>query len=128
MRDPDGNPLPGIEGMPGVRDEKTDGSFIGCDFIRMQPGSYFPLHSHAGDHELYVIQGRGFVYIDGKNFPIRGGTLVHIPAEYPHGVHSHPDGRGTPLIFVAMGHPHKRVDAIGRMKIEYPPWQRAAMR
>jgi mannose-6-phosphate isomerase-like protein (cupin superfamily) len=115
MYDDHGNVLAGIEGMPGVRDQKPDGTFIGADFVRMQPGASFPLHTHQGDHEIYFISGFGFVTINEDAIAVRAGSLIHIPAEYPHAVWV-PDRGIEPLIFCAMGHPHQHVDAHDRMQ------------
>ncbi len=114
MYDDRGRMFAGIEGKHGVRDIKADGTAIGCDFIRMQPGSAFPLHWHEGDHELYVISGEGFVHIDGREVAVMMGHVIHIPAEYPHGVWVGPDAT-EPLVFAATGHPHHQVDSIDRM-------------
>jgi quercetin dioxygenase-like cupin family protein len=116
MRDEQGNELTGIEGKRGVRGEKVDGSHIGADFIRMAPGSRFPLHTHAGDHELYVIEGEGIVTVDGQDIRIHRGDLIHIPAEYPHAVFASLFYQG-PLIFVAVGHPHRAIGATDRMRV-----------
>jgi quercetin dioxygenase-like cupin family protein len=115
MLDPYGKEFVGIEGKHGVRGAKSDGSHIGCDFIRMQPGSSFPLHMHDGDHELYIIAGDGYVHIDGADIAVTAGHLIHIPAEYPHGVWV-ADDAVAPLFFVATGHPHQHVDASNRMQ------------
>ena len=114
MLDADGKVLRGIVGKHGVAGEKMDGTEIGSDYVKMEPGSHFPLHEHEGDHQIYFISGEGFVHIDGDNVAVREGTLIHIPGEYPHGVWV--DEKALePLIFAAMGHPHKKVDAADRM-------------
>jgi mannose-6-phosphate isomerase-like protein (cupin superfamily) len=119
MRGPDGAPLAGIDGKHGVRGVKGDGSYIGCDFVRMAPGARFALHVHAGDHEIYFISGGGFVHIDGADIGVTGGHVIHIPAEYPHGVWV-PSDRTRPLIFAATGHPHHHVHAHDRMRHVLP--------
>jgi quercetin dioxygenase-like cupin family protein len=116
MHAPNGTVLPGIEGKRGVRGIKADGSHIGADFIRMQPGSRFELHVHEGDHELYVISGAGFVHINGEDVAVRTGSLIHIPAEYPHGVWVAEHAK-SPLEFCAVGHPHHSVHARDRMRL-----------
>lgn len=116
MTDLHGATLRGIEGMHGIRDQKLDGASIGADFIRMQPGSSFPLHTHDGDHELYVIHGNGLVFIDSMNVRVHEGHLIHIPAEYPHQVWV-PGEATSPFIFIAMGHPHR---LIADRMTEYP--------
>ena len=114
MYDPRGNVLDGIEGKAGVCGVKADGSAIGLDFIRMQPGACFPLHTHEGDHEIYFISGAGVVTIDGRHVAVTGGHAIHIPAELPHAVWVGDDA-SEPLIFAATGHPHHAVDDVDRM-------------
>ncbi len=116
MQDDGGNILEGIDGKRGVRGTKKDGTHIGCDFIRMRPGSRFPLHIHEGDHAIYIIKGNGFVHIDGRDIAVTAGHMIYIPAEYPHGVWVAEDAP-RPLVFAATGHPHYHVDSRNRMKI-----------
>jgi len=116
MLDDRGRRLIGIEGRTGVRGLKTDGTAIGCDFIRMQPGAQFPLHVHQGDHEIYFITGKGNVYVDGRDIDVCAGHAIHIPAEYPHAI-SVPKHYPNPLVFVAVGHPHHHVEARERMRV-----------
>ncbi len=118
MLDADGKVLARIEGMVGVSGTKKDRTRIGADFVRMHPGARFPLHEHVGDHEIYFIDGDGFVHIDGQDIAVRGGHLIHIPGEYPHGVWVAEDAR-CPLVFTAVGHPHKHVHAPDRMLHPY---------
>jgi quercetin dioxygenase-like cupin family protein len=115
MFDAEKRALHGIHGKRGVSAETNDGTRIGADYIRMQPGSSFPLHVHEGEHEIYFIRGSGFVRINGSDEAVREGHIVHIPAEYPHGVWV-PTAAPEPLVFVAVGHPHKHVDAADRMR------------
>ncbi len=115
MQDPDGMVFPKIKGKHGVRDRKNDGTYIGSDFICMYPGSKFPLHTHEGDHEIYFIEGNGFVHINGEDIAVRAGHTIHIPAEYPHGVWVEDNASG-PLVFAAAGHPHIHVDSHKRMQ------------
>ncbi|PWT76948.1 MAG: hypothetical protein C5B60_03465 [Chloroflexi bacterium] len=113
MYDDAGIKLPGIEGKCGVRARKADGSWIGGDFIRMQPHSAFPLHTHDGEHVIYFIYGKGFVHIDGEDVPVSQDHLIHIPAEHPHSVWC----SEQPLVFLAVGHPHQHVGSTKRMKV-----------
>ncbi|HTR18612.1 MAG TPA: cupin domain-containing protein [Candidatus Paceibacterota bacterium] len=115
MLDADGKVLPGIVGKRGVEGDKKDSTKIGADFVKMNPGTKFPLHEHEGEHEIFFISGEGFVHIDGENIPVRAGHVIHIPGEYPHGVWVS-ENVSEPLIFVAAGHPHKHVDAADRMQ------------
>lgn len=114
--DEHGNELRGIRGRIGVYEMKVDGTEIGVDYIEMSPGSAFPLHTHDGDHILYGLSGRGMVHVDGTNHPIKPGDAVFIPAEYPHGLNVYPSA-SQPLVLLAFGHPHKKLEALDRMKL-----------
>lgn len=113
---PQGMALSGIMGKRGVRGVKLDGSAFGTDFIMMQPGAAFALHTHEGEHNIYFIRGMGFVDIGADHIVVRQGCVIHIPAELPHAV-SVPDYAQGPLIFAATGHPHQHVHSKDRMKL-----------
>src|SRR5215831_10677283 len=125
MYDDAGQELWGIEGKHGVRGYKSDGTAIGCDFIRMQPGASFPLHTHEGDHEIYFIYGAGVVHINGEDIFVHRGHMIHIPAEYPHAV-SVPKDASTEMVFAAAGHPHHHVDSSKRLTVINPKRNRFA--
>lgn len=108
--------LPGIRGRVGAAAHTLEGRDFGADLIEMQPGSAFPLHEHPGDHILYVVDGSGLVHADGEDHAIRAGDTIFIPAEYPHGVRT-PATVPGPLVFLAVGHPHRPLDARDRMRI-----------
>jgi len=83
--------------------------------IEMQPGSAFPLHTHPGDHILYVLAGPGLVHVDGVDHRVNTGDTIFIPAEYPHGVRTIREAPA--LVFLAVGFPHKHVSAPDRMRL-----------
>jgi mannose-6-phosphate isomerase-like protein (cupin superfamily) len=111
--DPSGVNLPGIYGIRGVRGQKPDGTYIGCDFIWFAPHCGFPMHTHDGDHILYIISGRGFIHVDGTDVEVCAGHVVHIPAEYPHRVFT----QDCFLHIAATGHPHKEIASPDRMQL-----------
>jgi quercetin dioxygenase-like cupin family protein len=117
LHDEAGAALPGIRGRIGAAAVAADGQEIGVDLIEMQPGSAFPLHTHPGDHILYVQSGAGAVHVDGREHRVKAGDTIFIPAEYPHGVQGPPPGAAEPIVFLAFGHPHKHVSATDRMKV-----------
>lgn len=117
LNDEAGRPLAGIRGRIGAAAVAADGHEIGVDLIEMQPGSAFPLHTHGGDHILYVQSGGGCVHVDGNDHVVAAGDTIFIPAEYPHGVKGPPAEANCPLVFLAFGHPHKHLSAHDRMKV-----------
>jgi quercetin dioxygenase-like cupin family protein len=116
LRDEYGSELRGIRGCMGACSISMTGYEIGVDLIEMQPGSFFPLHVHSGDHILFVLKGTGCVAIDSTDYTVTEGDTIFIPAEYPHGVKTFP-GYEFPFTFLAFGHPHKHLDAPDRMRI-----------
>ena len=114
--DDSGNILPGIRGRAGVTAPTLENVEIGADLIEMQPGSSFPLHTHPGEHILYVIHGRGFVHVDGIDHAIKEGDTIFVPAEYAHGVKTS-EASTSPFLLLAFGYPHKHIGALDRMRI-----------
>lgn len=110
-----GHKLEGIRGRMGAAGMTVAGHEIGADLIEMQPGSAFPLHVHPGDHILYVLSGPGIVHVDGVDHWVGTGDTIFIPAEYPHGVKTL--SSAPPLVFLAVGCPHKHVSARDRMRL-----------
>jgi quercetin dioxygenase-like cupin family protein len=116
LMDEAGRRLPGIRGKLGVAAPNAEGKELGIDLIEMEPGAAFPLHTHEGDHILYILAGRGYVHVDGVDHPARPGDTLFIPAAYPHGVKTDPTYRGR-FVFLAIGYPHRHLEATDRMAI-----------
>jgi glyoxylate utilization-related uncharacterized protein len=114
--DEEGNVLPGIRGRAGACSMTFFGFEIGVDFIEMQPGAEFALHTHQGEHILFVVKGNGCVHIDGVDQRVKEGDTIFIPAEYPHGVKTVSDYE-APFQFLAFGCPHMSLDSTDRMHL-----------
>jgi len=114
--DEEGRKLEGIRGRAGAAAVTEAGIEFGADLIEMQPGSEFPLHTHAGDHLLYIIGGPGIVHVDGVDHRVVEGDTVYVPAEYPHAVRTIATSPRA-LVVLAVGHPHKHVSAHDRMHV-----------
>lgn len=116
MFDSTGRALADIAGRSGAVGATGDGTAIGVDLIRMLPGSSFDLHTHAGQHILFVLEGVGELIINGERYPIQPGDSVFIPAEYPHGVAASSESE-HPLALLSFGYPHKHLAANDRMQL-----------
>jgi quercetin dioxygenase-like cupin family protein len=114
MLEPDGLPLQGIEGVPGVVEILDSGIEIGADRIIMQPGSAFELHTHPGAHILYVLRASGFIHVDGVDYEMSEGDTVYVPAQFAHGVKTNPEVRHT-FEILSFGVPHLPIDSSERM-------------
>lgn len=52
--------------------------------FRVAPGGHTPRHSHDYEHEVFVVSGKGTLFLHGKEHPIRGGDVLLVPAEETH--------------------------------------------
>ena len=47
-------------------------------------GALVPMHVHAGEQMVYVLQGALRALVDGEEVTVREGEVLHIPAHVPH--------------------------------------------
>jgi quercetin dioxygenase-like cupin family protein len=88
---------------------------LGADIIRLAAGEGFVPHTHPGDHLLIVIGGLGTLIRGGTIYPTRAGDILMVEGEVPHAV-----GAITDHVILAVGAPHRAVDAPDRMTpVEY---------
>lgn len=117
LKDEEGNVLEGITGIAGAAAiTMLSNEEIGVDYIEMEPGHDFPLHTHPGDHLLVFLEGQALVHINGTDWLATAGFSIFIPGEYAHGVKTVPGFAGT-LRFIAFGHPHKHIHGTDRMHV-----------
>ena len=50
----------------------------------IQPGGHTPLHTHASEHEVFIMEGEGTVWREGKEVNVRPGTAIFVPPEEKH--------------------------------------------
>ena len=50
----------------------------------MQPGGGMPNHTNTVEHEQYILRGAARVGIGDKEFEVKQGDVVFIPAGIPH--------------------------------------------
>jgi mannose-6-phosphate isomerase-like protein (cupin superfamily) len=60
---------------------------IQAGIIRLHPGENGTQGSHSVDEVYYVIEGNGFIKLDGKDHQIREGTSIFVPANAEHRFH-----------------------------------------
>lgn len=48
------------------------------------PGGHTPRHTHDWEHEVYVLDGEGHLWIGGKLRPLGAGMAAFIPAGEEH--------------------------------------------
>ena len=50
----------------------------------LKKGALVPLHAHAGEQMIYVLQGALRALVDGEEVTVREGEVLHVPAGAPH--------------------------------------------
>jgi quercetin dioxygenase-like cupin family protein len=83
---------------------------IGADLIRLSAGAGFAPHTHPGHHILTVVAGTGTITYDGHIYETQAGQTYLIEGAVPHAV-----GAITDHLIIAVGSPHKAIDADDRM-------------
>ena len=47
-------------------------------------GGKTPLHTHAWEHEVYVLEGQGTVLFEGEEHPFSKGDVIFVPSAREH--------------------------------------------
>ena len=76
----------------------TKGIQVGI--IRLHTGEIDTQGPHTVDEVYYVIEGSGFIKLDGKDHEIRQGTSIFVPAKADHRFHGN---KQDLVIFYALG-------------------------
>jgi mannose-6-phosphate isomerase-like protein (cupin superfamily) len=71
---------------------------IQAGIIRLHPGEIDTQGPHTVDEVYYVIEGNGFIKLDGKDHEIRQGTSIFVPAN-----HKFHGNKQDLVIFYALG-------------------------
>jgi mannose-6-phosphate isomerase-like protein (cupin superfamily) len=73
---------------------------IEAGIIRLHAGENDTQKPHSVDEVYYVIEGNGFIKLDGKDHEIRQGTSIFVPAKADHRFHGN---KQDLVIFYALG-------------------------
>ncbi|MBN1360789.1 MAG: cupin domain-containing protein [Sedimentisphaerales bacterium] len=64
---------------------KDDGApTFAMRLFELQPGGHTPLHRHAHEHEVFVVEGHGVVVCEGESFPIGSEDAILMPGGKEH--------------------------------------------
>lgn len=101
--------------MPGTAatgEPLVSNGHLGVDLIRVPAGGGFAPHTHVGDHLLIVVAGTGTVAYEGRVTRTRPGQAYLVEGAKPHAV-----GAVTDHVLLAVGTPHRAIDAIDRQTV-----------
>ncbi len=66
-------------------DEEHDGAPVYVlRMIEVEPGGHTPRHSHPFEHENFVVEGRGRVWLNGQWHSLQPGDVVFVPGGEEH--------------------------------------------
>ena len=53
-------------------------------YSQIEPGKTSAHHIHEWEHEVYIIEGTGTLFCDGKEYPVKAGDAMFIPPNVDH--------------------------------------------
>lgn len=53
-------------------------------YLELAPGGTSPKHTHAWEHEAFILEGQGVLQCAGKEHPLKAGDAVLVPPELEH--------------------------------------------
>ena len=79
------NPNPGESYRPEILTKEHNAKDLGGMFGLLVPGSQVPYHYHKNRESIIIIiSGEGIEIIEGEEFPIGAGDILHIPPGEKH--------------------------------------------
>jgi quercetin dioxygenase-like cupin family protein len=92
------------EGAEGVKikwliDKSVGAPTFAMRHFTIRPRGHTPLHRHDWEHEVYVLEGEGFVKHQDQEYPIRPGDAILVPSNQLHQFRS---TESSPLRFLCM--------------------------
>ena len=52
--------------------------------FEVKPGGHSPYHTHAAEHEIFILEGRGHVHAKGRSFPVSAGSFALVEPNEEH--------------------------------------------
>jgi quercetin dioxygenase-like cupin family protein len=52
--------------------------------FEVQPGGHSPYHTHAMEHEIFILSGQGRINAQGKSYPVKAGSFALVEADEEH--------------------------------------------
>ena len=91
------------EAMIGTTSTGEGSSFTGeriyCGLVTKRPGTGSKPHYHPDETFNYVLQGTLHVQMDGQDFLVPTGSLLHIPTNMVHTAVATPEGAAVYLVW-----------------------------
>ena len=79
-----GDEAPGTSIRWLIDDDHDGAPVYALRMIEVEPGGHTPRHSHAFEHENFVVEGQGRVLLNGEWHPLQPGDVVFVPGGAEH--------------------------------------------
>lgn len=79
-----GDEAPGTSIRWLIDDTHDDAPVYALRMIEVQPGGHTPRHSHAYEHENFVVEGTGRVWLNGGWREFKPGDVLLVPGGVEH--------------------------------------------
>ena len=76
-----------VEGHVRIRwliNKETGAKNFAMRMFEVEPGAKAGPHSHSWEHEVFILEGKGFMKGREEEFEIGPGSVVFIPSYEPH--------------------------------------------
>ena len=78
-----------VEGAEGVEIRwlisKDDGAEnFSMRMFELAPGGHTPLHRHAHEHEVFIVEGEGVFVCEGREYPFGSEYVIFVPPDKEH--------------------------------------------
>ncbi|MFW6150834.1 MAG: cupin domain-containing protein [Chloroflexota bacterium] len=92
--------VPAIELGPNTGSHLVSGGNITLSFVRQEPNSLAPAHTHQDVEQIMVVlEGSIDTIIDGKLYPMKKGDVAVLPPGVEHGAYAGPKGAHVVDVF-----------------------------
>lgn len=58
-----------------------------CGVLNLKPGQPDTQNPHKMDEVYFIVQGDGYLNVNGVDIPITDGKIIFVPKEIPHKFH-----------------------------------------
>lgn len=79
-----GKEAPGASIRWLIDDEHDGAPVYSLRMIEIEPGGHSPKHTHAFEHENFVVEGTGKVFILDTEYDLKVGDVVFVPGGVLH--------------------------------------------
>ena len=79
-----GDSAPGTSIRWLIDDDHDGAPVYALRMIEIEPGGNSPQHTHPYEHENFVVQGKGRLFIEGVWYDLKEGDVAFVPAGVLH--------------------------------------------